>query len=289
MKIPSTQQFESDSSLLLSSQTKGWESIFIEQFRHPSLEGISHHSHDHAIYLTLGSQPIYLFKVRDGKTYSGPYFKGDISIAPAQMPSFVRWDGENHYLKIRIAHQFIQQVAIEALEVKGDRLELLSQARIRDAQLETIALMLLNELQQDHSGSKLYIESLTNVLGVHLIRQYTTAQPLPQIYQGGLTQRQLIQTLDYIHDHLHQEIKLADLAVLLNMSQFYFCRRFKQAIGTTPHQYILEQRVERAKHLLKRSDYTIADIAVLCGFNSHSHLSKHFRQLTGITPSAYRH
>jgi AraC family transcriptional regulator len=56
----------------------------------------------------------------------------------------------------------------------------------------------------------------------------------------------------------------------------------------TPYQYLLQQRIERAKQLLKEGDRSIMDIAFLCGFNSHSHLSKQFRQLTGITPKAYR-
>ena len=83
-------------------------------------------------------------------------------------------------------------------------------------------------------------------------------------------------------------IKLADLAQLLDMSPFHFSRLFKRSIGMTPHQYLSQQRVERAKQLLKKSDRLIIDIALECGFSSHSHLSKQFRQITGITPKAYR-
>ncbi|HEY9663029.1 MAG TPA: AraC family transcriptional regulator [Allocoleopsis sp.] len=148
--------------------------------------------------------------------------------------------------------------------------------------------MLWTELHQENTGSKLYIESLTNVLAVHIIRQYATAQPHVSLHEGGLPQRQLLQVLDYIDAHLHQEIKLTDLASLLGMSEFYFSRQFKQATGTSPYQYLLQQRIERAKQLLRQSDRPIADIALMCGFNSHSHLSKQFRQFTGTTPKAYR-
>jgi AraC family transcriptional regulator len=122
---------------------------------------------------------------------------------------------------------------------------------------------------------------------VHLIRQYTSTKPLIPRH-GGLPQRQLLQVLNYIHEHLQEEIKLIDLAALLGMSSFHFSHQFKQAIGITPYQYLLQQRIERAKQLLKQSDHSIADIALLCGFNSHSHLSKQFRQLMGTTPKAYR-
>jgi AraC family transcriptional regulator len=59
-------------------------------------------------------------------------------------------------------------------------------------------------------------------------------------------------------------------------------------IGTTPHQYLLQQRIERAKQLLKEGDRSIIDIAFLCGFKSYSYLSKQFRYFTGMTPTAYR-
>jgi AraC family transcriptional regulator len=97
-----------------------------------------------------------------------------------------------------------------------------------------------------------------------------------------------VQVLDYINDYLNQDIKLADLAALLDMSQFHFSRLFKQSIGITPYQYLLQQRVERAKQLLKQTERSIMDIALECGFNSHSHLSKQFRQVTGMSPRAYR-
>jgi AraC family transcriptional regulator len=275
-------------SPLLSSQDQGWENILVEQFQHPSGEGRTHYSNEHTICLSLASRPVRFLQIKGGKTHTSLYGKGDVAITPAAMPFFARWEGEDHYIQIRIAAQFIQQVSGEALEINPDRLELLPEFRTRDPQIEAIGLMLLTELQQGNRGSRLYIESLTNVLAVHLIRQYTATQPQRPIYEGGLPQRQVSQVLDYIHDHLEQDIKLADLAVLLDMSQFHFSHVFKQAIGISPYQYLLQQRIERAKQLLKESDCSIMEIALSCGFNSHSHLSKQFRQLTGMTPTAYR-
>jgi len=125
-------------------------------------------------------------------------------------------------------------------------------------------------------------------LAVHLLRQYSAIKPRLTVYNGGLPQRQLIQILEYIDANLHEDIKLADLAQLLGMSQFHFSHLFKQAMGIAPYQYLLQQRIERAKQLLKKSDRSIIEIALVCGFNSHSHLSKQFRQITGMTPKAYR-
>ncbi|MGH8000244.1 MAG: helix-turn-helix domain-containing protein, partial [Brasilonema sp.] len=68
---------------------------------------------------------------------------------------------------------------------------------------------------------------------------------------------------------------------------YYFCQLFKQSLGITPYQYVLQLRVERAKQLLKNQKITICDVALACGFANQSHFTKHFRKLTGMTPKAY--
>jgi AraC family transcriptional regulator len=288
MNFPAKHQTETGCSPLLSSKHQDWENILVEQFQHPSGEGKTHYSDEHTICLSLAHRPVRFLQVKGGKTHTSLYGKGDISITPAEMPFFARWEGEDHYLQIRLASRFIQNVAKETLDKHPGQLELLPEFRIRDPQIEAIGMLLLTELKQENLGGRLYVESLANVLAVHLLRQYATATPRLSLYEGGLPERQLLQVLEYIHEFLDQDIKLADLAQLLSMSQFHFSHLFKQSIGTAPYQYLLQQRIERAKQLLKQTDQSIMDIALTCGFNSHSHLSKQFRQLTGITPTVYR-
>ncbi len=288
MEIPTGYQTENTCLPILSSQDQGWENILVEQFHQPPGEGRSHYSDEHAICLSLAPRPVRFLQIKGGRTHAGLYGKGDISITPARVPFFARWDVEDHYLQIRIASRFIQSVARETIDMNPDQLELRLEFRTRDPQIESIGMLLLAELKQENLGGRLYIESLANVLAVHLLRQYAAPKLSLSIYEGGLPERQLLQVLEYINEHLNQDIKLADLAALLGISQFHFSHLFKQSIGTAPYQYLIQQRVERAKQLLKQTDRSIMDIAFLCGFNSHSHLSKQFRQLTGMTPKAYR-
>ena len=288
MNTPANDRIECARLPILSSRNQGWENILVEQFQHPAGEGRFHYSDEHAICLSLAPRPIRFVQIKGGRTHTSLYGKGDISITPAEMPFFGRWEGDDRYLQIRIASEFIQSVAREALDMNPDRLELVSEFRTRDRQIESISMLLFAELQQEKLGSKLYIDSLANVLAVHLLRQYATSKPRITVYDGGLPDRQLLQVLEYINEHLDRDIKLADLAQLLDISQFHFSHMFKRAIGTSPYQYLLQQRVERAKQLLKQTERSIMDIALDCGFNSHSHLSKQFRQFTGMTPKAYR-
>lgn len=254
MKNPTSHNLECPHLPILSSRNQGWENILVEQFQQPTGEARGDYSHEHVIYLSLVRRPVPLVQIQGGKTYAGLYGKGDISITPAMTPFFARcarWERDDHYLQIRIASLFIQSVAREALDKNPDSLELIPEFQTRDPQLEAIGMMLLSELKQENLGGRLYIESLTNILAVHLLRRYVAAKPRLTIYEGGLPQRQLLQVLEYIEEHLDQDIKLADLAALLGMSQFHFSHLFKQSIGTPPYQYLLQQRIERAKQLLK--------------------------------------
>jgi YesN/AraC family two-component response regulator len=95
-------------------------------------------------------------------------------------------------------------------------------------------------------------------------------------------------TISYIHEHLEQSINLEVLSGAIGMNPSYFCRVFQQEIGYSPYQYIICQRVEKAKTLLKDRDLPISDIALQCGFANHSHLDRHFLKLVGISPKVYR-
>lgn len=288
MKTLFTHSAETTYLPLWSSQTQGWENILVEQFQHPPGEEKSHFSEEHSICLSLASRPVRLLQIKGGKTYVGLHSKGDVSLTPAKVPSYFRWESDDTCLQIRIASQFIQNVARETIATDPNQMELRLEFQTRDPQLEAIGLMLLAELKQENPGGKLYVDSLSNVLAIHLLRQYAAPNSRLIVYESGLSERQILQLVEYVDAHLSQDIKLSDLATLLGISESHLSHRFKQAIGMTPYQYLLQQRIERAKQLLKEGDRSIMDIAFLCGFNSHSHLSKQFRQLTGITPKQYR-
>ncbi|WP_338421185.1 AraC family transcriptional regulator [Nostoc parmelioides] len=102
-----------------------------------------------------------------------------------------------------------------------------------------------------------------------------------------MSTHRLQQVLSYIHSHLDQPIQLAELAEIYGLSPYYFCRLFKQLMGVAPYQYVLQQRMEKAKQLLQQGQYAIADIALMVGCADQSHLTKHFKKYTGVTPKYF--
>ena len=131
---------------------------------------------------------------------------------------------------------------------------------------------------------QLYVESLTQVLIIHLLRHYSTSTQNIAPKHGSLTTSQLRQAIDYVQAHLDRNLSLAEIAAAINISPTYFSKLFKRATGSSPHQYMIQQRIERAKELLKTTDLAIANVALQVGFSSQSHLTQHFKRLTGVTP-----
>jgi AraC family transcriptional regulator len=133
-------------------------------------------------------------------------------------------------------------------------------------------------------ASHLLIDSLKTALTIHLLRQYCTTRPKHSQYSNGLSQAQLTLVTDYIHDHLHHDLKLVELSAIVKLSPYHFLRLFMQRVGIMPYQYILQCRIDKAKYLLQHSDLSIAAIAVQTGFSDQSHLTRCFKRIVGITP-----
>ncbi|BDM83727.1 helix-turn-helix domain-containing protein [Acaryochloris marina] len=272
--------------------TQQWGPLAIRYARHVCRNDASadawSYPNEHTLGLFLSPRPFKFAHRQEGRTHTGLYSKGDLLITPADRKLATQAKGDVHIVQMRLQDAFLRQVAGETLGQDGDLIELISAFQTRDPQIEAIATMLLAELQGGSFGSNLYIDSLANVLAVHLLRHHVNNRPELPTYKGGLPQRQLLKVLDYIDAHLSNEITLADLAALVDISQFHFGRLFKQSLGRSPYQYLMLQRLERAKTLLKHTDQPIVEIALECGFNSHSQFGRKFRQMTGVTPKVYR-
>ena len=105
---------------------------------------------------------------------------------------------------------------------------------------------------------------------------------------GGLPPRRLQRVFAYVRENLSNEVSVAELAKTVGMSQYYFSKLFKMSTGTTPHQYVMRQRVERAQELLRDGRTALLEVTTQVGFETQSHFTSVFRHLVGVTPKRYR-
>jgi len=150
-----------------------------------------------------------------------------------------------------------------------------------------LAAMLLQalvlDLQDGSPGGPLVGDSLIVALAVHLWGSGSDRRA-----GSGLPAAACKRVLAYIEERLDTPVSLAELAEQARMSVRHFCRAFRASMGCSPHQYLLRQRVERAKSLIATREMPLCDIAQAAGFTDQSQLTRTFRKQMGITPAGYR-
>jgi AraC family transcriptional regulator len=191
----------------------------------------------------------------------------------------------SEYVNLNLDPLFVQQIAGEHGLDAATEIE--HRVIFQDPTILHVAQLLKEEVLKDGFAGDLYVESLRNLLAVHLLRKYThSGKPIAEV--GHLDALKLKQIKDFIEAHLADELTIAALAAQIPMSQFHFARAFKAAVGESPHRYILQQRIERAKALLTIAQLTVAEIAYQVGFSNQSHFTAQFRKTVGITPKQFR-
>jgi AraC family transcriptional regulator len=121
-----------------------------------------------------------------------------------------------------------------------------------------------------------------------LTRKETGCILLDVSREDGLSPSQFRRVLTFINERISRTVTLSDLAREAGLSAAYFSQRFKSSTGTSPHQYLLQLRVCKAKKLLEASESPVIDIAAECGFQTQQHFARIFRRLTMRTPTEYR-
>lgn len=212
--------------------------------------------------------------------------KGEFWICPAQTSGRWAWASTDKSLMFVIAPYLLNRFAEEVSEGKTNQVELLSRIGVYDPQIEAIAQLFQAELAGDDIGGELYIESLMQVLIIHLLRRYCIFQPKIQLSFKDSSSQWLQPVLDYIHSYLDKPLHLAELAAVAGMSQYHFCRSFRHSIGIAPYQYVLQKRMEKARNLLLSGKYTIAEVSLMVGCADQSRFAKHFKRHFGVTPRA---
>ncbi|MEG4344672.1 AraC family transcriptional regulator [Microcoleus sp. A003_D6] len=198
------------------------------------------------------------------------------------------WESVVEILDIYLPATVLEQIAMESCVSAPQTVELIDRFAVRDPLLEQLALTFSAEVERGDRRDFLYLESVQTLLALHLLRHHCTVKITNSPKLGKLSPSKLQQIIDCIQDNLDRDIGLAELAEVVQMSSHHFGKIFKQSTGVSPHQYVLQCRIERAKKLLSNPQLTLADISQSVGCCDQSHFTNVFRRYTSMTPRQYR-
>jgi AraC family transcriptional regulator len=140
------------------------------------------------------------------------------------------------------------------------------------------------ELERDREAAKASLVTASHILQAEIER----CSGANGSARGGLPTWQVERVRAYIDSNLHHTIHVGDLSAVARRSPAHFSRKFKLAVGESPHAYVVKRRLERACHLMMTSAEPLSEIALSVGFSDQAHLCRLFRQAFGQSPANWR-
>jgi AraC family transcriptional regulator len=179
-----------------------------------------------------------------------------------------------------------------ALAAAGDgtnsEIDLRRTIDLRDARVSALVRAANAERIAGFPSGRLFLDSVEQALAVALVNRLGVSSPPLRIYRGGLTPTRLRKVTELVHARFDDDLTLEQMAEAADLGRTRFSQMFRRSTGQSPHQFVLNHRVERAKEMLHSAEMRVLDVAVACGFKTQQHFARVFRQICGISPTEYR-
>ncbi|OLO99266.1 AraC family transcriptional regulator [Mycolicibacterium porcinum] len=232
---------------------------------------------DHLVYVYRGGAMHSMQTALDwGPSGQVPPTVGDVWWKPAGVSCAALVQGDvAGYCEIAIPRRMIGDTA------------LLPRIKYRDPLMHYLVEEIYSVADRDDAIARLLTDSVTETMRLLIRDKYTEAPPKEREHRAfdpGM--RKML--VEYLNDSLDSDIHLDALAELTGMPVHGFIGAFRRAFHTTPYQFLLDLRIDRAKMLLATTSRTVSEIASTVGFSTPSHFANAFRRRVGISPSGYR-
>jgi AraC family transcriptional regulator len=162
------------------------------------------------------------------------------------------------------------------------------QANFSDPAAQQLMALLVADANQGHTTERLYADYLAHALAVRMLFLGTQIKPRTNSRGTSALPKHVLRRIIERMRSFSSDLSLQALANESGYSRVHFIRMFRAATGYSPHTYLLNLKLERAQELLRNPSMSLIDIALDCGFSSHSHMSRLFHKIVGVTPSDYR-
>ena len=166
--------------------------------------------------------------------------------------------------------------------------ELRPERKFADPRLGALVAAAHAEMAAGFPSGRLFLDSIEQAMAVALVNGHAIRHHPVQMYKGGLGSARLRRIRELVHAKMEDDLSLDEMAQSVGLSTAHFARMFRKSTGETPHQFVLRQRVVRAKAMLRAPDASVFDVAMTCGFKTPQHFAQVFRNFCRVSPTEYR-
>jgi len=241
------------------------------------------HADDYHFILFFGSAPVVIINDVEYRVK-----KGDILVIQPWVGVY-GVPGKNKeyskYLQITVKKDFFKEISAEIAKGKDFEFKRIH-GHYSKQLLDLIGNFQLELMNYGEACPKM-IRSLSTQIVFQLIRDLST-DPISTNEKVGKDNPYIREAVNLMHQYYSTSISINDISNLIYLSPYHFKRVFKEHTGQTPHRYLMNIRIEKAKELLERSEYSIEDTARQCGFVNAGHFAVAFKRSTKLSPSEYR-
>jgi AraC family transcriptional regulator len=177
---------------------------------------------------------------------------------------------------------------VSASNKPNGEVELRPHRKFADSRLGALVTAVHAEMMAGFPNGRLFLDSVEQAMAVALVTGYAVRQRPVQLSRGGLGPARLRRIKELVQARLEDDLSLDEMAQSVGLSTAHFARVFRKSTGETPHHFLVRQRLERAKAMLRVPDARVLDVAVACGFKTQQHFAQVFRDVCGVSPTYYR-
>ncbi|WP_423822451.1 AraC family transcriptional regulator [Salinisphaera sp. SPP-AMP-43] len=276
--------------MLETSKTCQSGMTFIELASQRPNAGMTEPIRDEAFLIALQLQPCADFDLyADGRLIRPRGFAAG-SVALFDLRANLAMDRRDpfHAIDLYIPRRALNALADDANTFWVDELRHEPGRALADPVARHLLLAARPALSAQQGASALFIDQIAMALATHVAHTYGSMRTRPEVKTGALARWQERRARELIAANLAGNLTLADLASACELSIRHFTRAFRQSTGMSPHAWLLQLRVEKAKNLLATSRHMLAEIALDCGFSDQSHMTRVFQRYLGVTPAEWR-
>lgn len=211
------------------------------------------------------------------------YTAGDLALCDRHMGEWVGLMNVSH-LQLGISDAALMACSDGAY----GEVELRASRKFAEPRLSAMVAAVHAEMLAGFPSGRLFLDSVEQAMAVTLVNGHAVRHHPVQFSRGGLGSARLRRIKELVHAKMEDDLSLDEMAESVGLSTAHFARMFRKSTGKTPHQFVLRQRLERAKAMLRAPDARVLDVAIACGFKTQQHFAQVFRDVWGVSPTEYR-